>query len=265
MSRLPSPLHVLSHLTLLALLAWLPACRIFKGRPAEMQINEVVLLGHLGAAHADSETFGLPELEQLLRRLAPTLVLADVPPGLYERAWEEFVRTGEVSDSYISANPVWTEVLFPMGLEGRIHVEPCSAWTASGAARRAELLEQWRSSRPRDTREAEAAVQRARRTLEREGLAQDPLGVQSRRYAEIVAEATSALEARFGRDLGPGGWSARVDADAELIEAVLDVWSGDGIRVVVLCDAWSLGPLRERLEAREDIELLEVEEALAAP
>ncbi|MCB9915101.1 MAG: hypothetical protein H6828_08130 [Planctomycetes bacterium] len=252
-------------LPLLPLLTLLAGCRIFAGRPAQVLPNQVVVVGTLGARHLTSQGYGLDDLERLLRDLAPQVVLVELPPGRYEQAWDEFVRTGAVTEPYVARFPEYTRVLFPMALEGRFRVVPCSAWTEPLERRREELRSQWRFSRPKDTREVEAARAEAEATMEREGLFDSVEGVHSARFRELAAEGLEPYERLFGRDLGPGGWSALQRAHASLVDQALDLWSGDGVRVVVLFDAWSQAPLRAHLARRDDLEPLELDEALTRP
>ncbi len=241
----------------------LTGCKIFAGKPARVTINEVLLIGTLHEQHLESETYGLDELEQLLRDVNPTLVLCEIPPELYTEAWQEFVQTGQVTDEHLMHYPEFTEVLFPMALEGRIRVEPCSAWSAEVEERRQALLAQWEKSRPRDSRVVADAREKADKQLAERGLAEDPLLLHTPAYDEVIAAAMEPYERLFARDLGLGGWTQVNRAHAELINASLDRWSGDGIRIAVVFGAEHKYRLRELLSSRDDIELIELEEALA--
>ena len=254
-------LRILCASLLLALT--LSGCKIFAGKPAKETTNEVLVMGTLHGDHLTSETYGLEELEDLLRRVNPTLVLCEIPPDRYDEAWQEFVLTGEVTEERVALYPEFTEVLFPMALEGRIRVEPCSAWTASMGKRRTELLAQWQTSRPRDSREVDRARERAQEQLEELGIAEDPFGLHTDRYDEIVAEGMKPYDELFSRDLRNGGWTQINQAHASLIHAQLDQFSGDGIRVVVLFGAWHKYRLRELLAPRDDIRMIELADVLA--
>lgn len=249
----------------LTLALTLSGCRIFAGKPAKVTENEVLVMGTLHAGHLTSETYGLAELEKLLRDVNPTLVICEIPPDRFVEAWQEFVLTGETTEERVVLYPEFTEVLFPMALEGRIRVEPCSAWTAPMAKRRTELIAQWQTSRPRDSREVDTAQLKAQRKLSELGIDEDPLLLHTARYDRIVAEGMEPYERLFSRDLGNGGWTQINLAHASLIEAELDAWSGDGIRVVVLFGAGHKYRLIELLSQREDIRMISLEQALAPP
>ncbi|HIG10533.1 MAG: hypothetical protein ABGY71_04270 [bacterium] len=249
----------------LLLLTGLPGCKIFAGKPAHATINEVLFLGSLHEEHSSSAGYDLEALEALLREINPGLVLCEVPPGRYEKAWGEFVATGKVSREPTALYPEVTEVLFPLALEGRVTVKPVSAWTASELRRREELLAQWETSRPRDSRTVQAAEERGRRELKRLALTDSAESVHSARFDQIVAAAMEPGERLFGADLGQGSWTQINRAHAELIDAALDRCSGDGLRVVVLFGAWHKHRLRELFRRRSDIHLISLAEALKTP
>jgi hypothetical protein len=255
---------------LLALLALplLAACRSLAGLPREPIPPEVIVVGTLGQGHLDAPGYSLETLERTLRSLRASRVLVEVPPERHAAAWAQYVSTGEVSDEHVRGFPEVTRVLYPLALEGRIELVPCAVWTPAVEARRAALLEQWRATRPADTRAVERAREEARRRLEAEGLAGDLRGVHSARFDELTASAQETLEARFGRDLGEGGWARENDAILERIGEALEAERGSGRRVVVAFDARRKYRLRAGLAARDDVRLRRLAEVLpleAAP
>jgi hypothetical protein len=249
-------------LVALTLALTLTGCKIFAGRPAREEPNELVVMGTLHAGHLESERYGLERLEELLREVNPRLILCEAMPEQYEAAWQRYVETGEVDEELARSAPEVTEVLFPLALEGRVRVVPCSAWTTDLLARRAELISQWRSSRPADTRAVEGARRAAEERLEELGMADDPLQIHTARYDSLVERAMEPYERLFSRDLGEAGWERIHRSHAKLLEEALDPWKGDGIRVVVLFGAWSKYRLRELLAGRSDVAPLELAEAL---
>jgi hypothetical protein len=249
-------------LAALTLALTLSGCKIFAGRPAKEEPNELVVMGTLHAGHRGSERYSLERLEELLREVNPTLILCEAIPEPFEEAWQRYVETGEVDEELARSSPEVTEVLFPLALEGRVRVVPCSAWTTGLLTRRDELIAQWRSSRPADTRAVEGARKAAVERLEELGMADDPLLIHSDRYDSLVERAMVPYERLFSRDLGEAGWERIHAAHAALLERALDPWSGDGIRVVVLFGAWSKYRLKELLGSRSDLSPLELDEAL---
>jgi hypothetical protein len=257
------PRHPLASLLALLVLA-LGGCKSLAGRPAKSVPNEVIVLGTEHGAHRESEAYSLERLEQLLRAVDPQVVLCEIPPQRFDAAWRGFIQTGEVSDTRVLEYPEFTDVFFPVALEGRFRLIPCSAWNQGMAERRNAQLEQWKTTRPDDTREVEEAQQHALRILEQEGLDLDPLAMHTARFDELVDEAMKPAERLFARDLGPGGWTEINKAHYELISDSLDQIEGEGKRVLVVFGSWHKGRLRQYLGDRPDIVLRRLPEVLPA-
>lgn len=241
--------------TLAALALPLAGCRALAGLPAKPVKNEVIVLGTEHGAHLANEVYTLERIEELLRQVDPRYVLCEISPHSYEDAWREFMRTGAVSEPRVKLYPEFTEVLFPLALEGRFRVVPCSAWTESMFERRRRLLEQWKTTRIDDTREVDDAREKGDRELELEGLDSEPLKIHTARFDEIVAEAMEPYERLFSGDLGAGGWTQINEAHYVLLSEALDQISGHGERVIVMFGSRHKYRLRELLSQRTDIVL----------
>lgn len=247
---------------LACLLALASSCKILAGLPAKHVVNEVIVLGTEHGAHRTNEVYSLERVEELLRAVDPQVVLCEIPPDRFDVAWQGFIDTGEVTEPRVSLYPEFTEVFFPVALEGRFRLVPCSGWTEEMASRRRAQLAQWKTTRPADTREVEEAQERARRTLEQEGLDRDPLAMHSARFDELVEEGMEPYERLFARDLGPGGWTQINRAHYALVSEALDEISGEGKRVLVVFGSWHKGRLRELLGQRDDIVLRRLTDVL---
>ncbi len=256
--------RALRTLAVCAPLVLTPGCRMLAGLPAEPTLNEVFVVGTLHGGHLEDEVYTLERLEEIIRALDPQLVLVEIPPDRFPLAWDEFVRTGEVTEERVVLYPEFTEVLFPLALEGRLELVPCSAWTRSMSDRRAALLKQWSTTRPADTREVDRARAAASARQEDEGLASDPLGIHTARYDELVDEGMEPYERLFARDLGAGGWTQINLAHHRRVAEALNEISGDGKRVLVVFGAWHKGRLRDLLAERVDIRLRRLPEVLPA-
>jgi hypothetical protein len=227
--------------------------------------NEVVVIGTLGEEHRGNTGYDLPRLELLLRELEPHRVLCEIPPDRFEESWDQFVYSGKVTEPRVREFPEITEALFPLALEGRTRLSPCSAWTPEVAERRQSLLAQWEHSRPADFREVDEARSKALQQIAEEGLERDPLRVNSERYDAIIAEAMEPYQRLFDRDLATGGWKKSNRAHFSLIAAELKRCAGEELRVVILFSSWNRYRLLELLARYPGIELLSVEEALKRP
>lgn len=251
----PFPTRVRTLLSVLLVCSSLGACKTFAGRQVKIKLNTVFVLGTLHGEHLTQETYTLERIGEIIRRVDPEIVLVEIPPDRYDLAWQEFLYSGEVQEERVKLYPEFTEILFPIALEGRFRVVPCSAWTASMARRRQSLLKQWQSTRPVDSKEVDAAQLRAEKQLEEQGLANDPRLIHTAAYDAIVAEGMEPYERIFSEDLGSGGWTQINLAHQRRIDEALDDISGDGRRVLVIFGAWHKYRLRELLAKRDDIEL----------
>jgi hypothetical protein len=248
---------------LLACLATsLGGCKILAGLPAKRVPNEVIVLGTEHEKHLVNQVYTLERFEEILRAVDPAVVLCEIPPDRFGVAWQEYLRTGAVTEERVKLYPEFTRALFPIALEGRLRIVPCSAWTKTMNTRRAAQLAQWRTTRIEDTRLVDEAQAKARRQLEQEGLDQDPLAMHSARFDEIVAAGMEPYERLFGRDLGEGGWKQINEGHYALISEALDEIGGEGKRVLVVFGAWHGYRLRELLAGREDIVLRRLGEVL---
>jgi hypothetical protein len=241
-----------------ALLAWtlFNSCGILAGRAQKPMRNEVFVMGTLHGDHLTDELYSLERLGDLLRQLDPDVVLVEIPPDRFEESWNQFLQTGEVTEERVKLYPEFTEVLFPIALEGRFRIEPCSAWTQKMSDRRAALLKQWKSTRATDSQQVADARAAMERELESRGLAHDPLQIHTEDYDAIVAQGMEPYERIFGNDLGTGGWHDINLAHYTLVSAALDRVTGNDQRVLVMFGAWHKYRLRELMADREDIHLL---------
>ncbi len=246
----------------LALLSLLSGCGILAGRASKPMRNEVFVLGTLHEEHLSDPLYDLGRLRDLLRQLDPDLVLVEIPPDRYDEAWTQFLKEGRVSEERVKLYPEFTEVLFPIALEGRFRIVPCSAWTQSIADRRAALLKQWESTRPGDSQRVNDAQAAAKRELVSQGLVSDPLMIHSEEYDAIVARGMQPYEQIFGDDLGSAGWKDINLGHYEHIAEALDAVRGNDLRVLVMFGAWHKYRLRELLAERTDIHLLRLPQAV---
>ena len=239
------------------------ACHATGAAERAFRPDQVLVLGTLHGGHLQSAGYGLPQLKELLRSLDPDVVLCEIPPDRFDQAWGEFVRDGEVREERVVLYPEFTQVLFPLALERGFEIVPCSAWTREMADARRKALAEWAQTRPQETREVNEAQARADERLEAAGLSDTPGGVHDARYDEIVAEGMEPYERLFSEDLGPGGWT-QINLDhAALVNAALDERAGLGLHVLVIFGTWHKYRLRQLLAERDDIELIDLETALA--
>lgn len=243
-------------------LTLLSSCQVLAGLSAKPKDNEVFVIGTLHGEHLTEAVYSLDRFRDILRQLDPDLVLVEIPPDRYDQAWKEFLEQGQVSEPRVKLYPEFTEVLFPIALEGHLRIVPCSAWTEKMASRRSALLQQWKTSRPEDSQRVERAQSKAEESLEASGLAHDPLQIHTAAYDKIVSEGMQPYETIFGDDLGAGGWQDINLAHYRHISEALDANSGEDRRVLILFGAWHKYRLRELLSERDDIRLMRMGEVV---
>ncbi len=220
---------------------------------------EVVVLGTTHSRHLNSETYGLDELESMLRAVQPDAVLTEIPPDRFGQAAEEFAATGAIEESRVSRFPEYTEVLFPLQAELGFEIVPCAGWTEEMARERGRLLSEWETSRPEDTAAVEAGQRGIGERLEALGFGDDPRDMHDPRYDEAVRAGLEPYQRLFGDDLGPGGWDNINQAHWALLEAALDRLAADPAteRVAITYGAWHKYWFLDRLAERDDVRVLD--------
>lgn len=242
-------------IALLLLLGSIGGCKTLAGRPSRFVPNDVVVIGTPHAEYLSSGGDDFRDLDAVLRALEAEVVLCQIPPERFLEAWQQFTLTGRVADPHVRRFPEYEKVLFPLAQEGRFILVPCSGWMAETIAHRDAQLEQWRTTRPADTREVERGLGRAENRLLLEGLRFDSMRVHTPLFDDIVREGLTPYERLFDRDLGPGGWAEINEAHFVLISTTLDDLAGRGLRVAVVFGAEHKYRLRELLRRQKRIQL----------
>ena len=220
---------------------------------------EVVVVGTTHSRHLNSDSYGLEDLESMLRAIQPDAVLTEIPPDRFEQAAEEFSATGAIEESRVSRFPEYTDVLFPIQAELGFEIVPCAGWTEEMARERGRLLGEWETSRPEDTEAVEAGQRGIGEQLEALGLGDDPRDMHDPRYDEAVRAGLEPYQRLFGDDLGPGGWDNINQAHWDLLEAALDRLTEDPAvgRVAITYGAWHKYWFLDRLAERDDVRVLD--------
>lgn len=214
--------------------------------------TEVVVLGMIHGGHRTSETYGLPQLEAILRAAEPDVVLTEIPPDRLAQAASEFAETGEITEPRVRVFPEYVDVLFPLQAELGFEIVPCAAWTRPMAVERSRRLRAFAASRPGQSAESDAGFDWIGAMHRREGLDGDPRGIHTDRYDEIVEIGTIPYDVHFNDDLGKGGWTNINDGHWGLCARALSDLRGEGKRVVITFGAWHKARLRAGLAERAD-------------
>lgn len=220
---------------------------------------EVAVLGMIHGGHLESTTWGLDQVRETIRRLAPDVVCAEIPPDRWDRIWSEWTGRGTITDDRVRVFPETTRVLLPLAIEMGFSIEPCAAWTREMAdLRRARLRQldedpsQSERRRAYETAKAEVEAKHRREPLDED----DPRVIHSQRYDRRTAEELAPYDTYLNDWIGPGGWTYINEAHYRLIDGVIRRHPGE--RILITFGAGHKYWLLERLKEREDIRLLDV-------
>lgn len=214
--------------------------------------TEVVVLGMIHGSHRTSEAYGLAQLEAILREAEPDLVLVEIPPDRFQAAAQQFAATGVITEPRVRVFPEYVDVLFPLQAELGFEIVPCAAWTREMADERRAALAELEVTRPAEATMSDEGFEWITLMHRREGLLEDPRGIHTDRYDEIVELGMTPYDVYFNGDIGPGGWTNINDAHWAYCARALDRIRGEGKRAVITFGAWHKTRLRAALAERED-------------
>jgi len=236
------------------LLAALGACR-------SAPRTEVVVLGMIHSGHTTSGVWGVDQVADTLRAIAPDAVLVEIPPDRFPTAAAEFAADGSIEEPRTIRFPEYIDVLFPLQSEVGYEIVPCAGWTAEMAADRSAKMGAWRTERPEQTTRVNAAQDAARVNVEAAlGAADDPHVIHTDAFDEFVREGMQPYDELWNDDLGPGGWTNINIAHWKLLEAAIDARPGQ--RLVITFGSWHKYWFMDRLRERADVELLDARDYL---
>lgn len=224
--------------------------------------NEVIVMGMIHAGHRTSDTYGVDELTQIIENIDPDYILTEIPPDRFDQAMAEFTATGVIEEPRVRVFPEYTDVVFPLTKEMDFQIIPCAGWSKAMADDRREKLDRWKTERPAESAEVDAAMARADEEITALGWNDDPHGIHTDRYDQIVRRGMEPYDRLFNDDLGPGGWNNINWAHYALIYRALDEHRGEGKRILITFGSWHKYWLLDRLYERDDIILRSAAEFL---
>ena len=220
------------------------------------QKNKVIMLGLIHRGHVESEKFGLPVVESLIRKINPDYVLTEIPPDRLADAMKGFVETGEVTESRTRVFPEYRDVLFPLSREMDFKIIPTAAWSRGMADYRRAALNRIRDDESRKTEwdAYQKSGQAARDAIGDRG--DDPRFIHSDEYDDLTRERFHVYATAFADDVGRGDWERINAAHYKLIEAALENHAGEGATILITFGAGHKYWFLEQLRKRDDIELI---------
>lgn len=232
--------------------------------------TEVVVLGNLHRRHLVDDDFPMEELRAQLVRARPEVILAEIPPAIFEEV-QALVAMGSATEAatgetaretestpetesaraWLRAFPELTHVVFPVAEELGARVIPVSGFTAAYARDLRAYRAQYPHG-PADRHHACAAEHVARRD-EDEGL--DPEWLASPSYARLHAWRERCEQTHVGDAMGEAAPRRR---DARHVALVVDaVRASTGHRVVVVFDARRRWVIERALRDLPEVTLLD--------
>jgi len=207
--------------------------------------------------HRTSDVYSLDILRSVIEEINPDYVLTEIPPDRFESARVGFQADGEVTEPRVMRFPEYADVLFPLTHSMKFEIIPCAGWTRAMAEDRAAKLNRWKTMRPIETQEVDAAQDRVEKIMASEGDPNNPLYIHTEHYDQLVKEALEPYNRLFNDDLGPGGWDNINAAHYVLIHNALEQLSGEDITILITFGAWHKYWILEQLRLRNDINIVD--------
>lgn len=240
-----------------------PALAACLGCQVSAPPSEVLVLGTIHSGHLESTTYGIDTLQGIVGAVDPDWILTEIPPDRLHFALDEYLTTGEVTEPRVRRFPEYVDAIFPLVGRMKFTLVPCAGWTQYMADARSAKLEELEATRPADYATMSSAREAASNRQEELGLSDDPRGIHTEAYDELVREGMEPYDRLFNDELGAGGWTNINRSHWALIEAALDARSGEGERFLVTFGAWHKYWFLDRLRERDDVVILELEAFLA--
>jgi len=239
----------------LGLLFGVMCCSIGCADQTAAPVNEVIVMGTIHDAHLRSRGYDLATVNRIVRAVDPDYILCEIPPDRFEIAWSQFQEDGVVSEPRVARFPEYTHAVFPLAEAMKIKLVPVAAWTESMSEARRARFEALKSERPDDHKAVTEAWNRAEKRIEAEGIGDDPAGIHSKRYDEIVQRGMAPYGKLYNEPLADGGWENINAAHMALINQCLDAHRGEGNRFLITFGAWHKYWFLSALAQRDDIRL----------
>ncbi|MFQ5709677.1 MAG: MBL fold metallo-hydrolase, partial [bacterium] len=222
-------------------------------------VTEVLVLGTIHGQHRTSKKWGLQQVAETIRRIAPDVICPEIPPDRWQRVWRDWAERGVIEDPRVQRFPEYTDVLLPLKIQMGFEVEPCAAWTKEMSDLRQARIKQFESDPAfaAKNEQYQKAVQEVNKRLAANPIEEDdPYVIHSERYDQRTKEELAPYD-RFLNDwIGPGGWTHINEAHYRLVDRAIKRHRGK--RILITFGAGHKYWFLERLRQRTDIKLLDV-------
>lgn len=226
--------------------------------------NEVLVLGLIHGSHLTQHEFSTDILRDMIRKIDPDIILAEIPPDRFEKAMSTYAETGVVNESRVARFPEYIDVIIPLTKEMDFELIPTAAWTEEMANARTEKMRSIKDD-PNRYEEWQAygyAKYQSDSIKEASDRKWDPYWINSPAYDEAGEIALSVYNNLFNDELGLGGWDNINKAHFAYIEKALDQYSNQGKRIIITYGAGHKGWFLRELKKRDDIKLIGLRETM---
>ncbi|WP_420318500.1 hypothetical protein [Ekhidna sp.] len=228
------------------------------------QRNEVLVLGLIHGKHLTEPEFSTEVLKEMIQKIDPDIILAEIPPDRFQQAMESYQATGVVNEYRVAQFPEYVDVIIPLTKEMDFTIIPTSAWTEAMANDRLAKMRTIRDdpNREYDWKKYGLARYIADSIKVTSGRQYDPYWINSQAYDDASEIALSVYNELFNEELGLGGWDNINKAHYNNIEKALNEYANQDKRIVITFGAGHKGWFLRELRKRDDIKLLSLEEAM---
>ncbi|WP_462248717.1 hypothetical protein [Ekhidna sp.] len=226
--------------------------------------NEVLVLGLIHGGHLTQQEFSTDILREMITTIDPDLILAEIPPDRFPKAMQTYEETGVVNESRVARFPEYVDVIIPLTKTMDFKIIPTAAWTEEMADDRLAKMRAIRDNPDRynDWQTYGYAKYLSDSIKEASGRQFDPYWINSDAYDNAAEVALSVYNDLFNEELGLGGWDNINKAHYSYIEKALDEYANQSKRIVITYGAGHKGWFLRELRKRDDIKLINLEEAM---
>ena len=104
--------------------------------------NELILLGMIHSGHYEHKSYSLRVLREIIEKVNPDLILAEILPGRFIKAMEDWKENKFILDSRVNQFPEYSEVIIPLSESMKFEIIPTSAWTEGMSILREKKLDE---------------------------------------------------------------------------------------------------------------------------
>lgn len=228
--------------------------------------NEVIVLGTIHGSHLKQQEYSTDVLRDIIKKIDPDVILAEIPPDRFEKAMRTYEETGVVNEYRVAQFPEYVDVIIPLSKEMEFTLIPVDAWTEEMANSRINKMREIRDDPYRydDWQAYGYAKYQSDSIKTASGRKFDPYWINSPAYDQANEVASNMFSHLFNEELGDAGWLNLNRAHYANIEKALDTHSLQGKRILITFGAGNKGWFLRELRKRNDIRLLNFDEIVVS-